>query len=112
MGANTLTLINHLQNIEILDGRYSNIEVVNRDQTTGERRDTHQGSLSVIFQAVDETTQRKVALKFFDPDYHGLMEGYRINLFMREAKLLEKFENKPRFLQLIGPLSEIVPPTT
>ena len=107
MGTNTLTLINHLQNGMPLEGRFSNIRVVNRDPTTGKRGTEHQGGLSVIFQAIDETTQKEVAIKFFDPDHIGLRERYRMDLFGREAKLLEQFVDRPRFLQLIKPISEI-----
>ena len=107
MGANTLSLINHLQNCRHLAGRFSDIVVVNRDPTTGGRKAIHQGSLSVIFRAFDVTTQKMVALKFFDPDFLGFSARYRMDLFEREAKLLEKFVDRPRFLQLIEPLSEI-----
>ena len=107
MGTNTLTLINHLQNGMPLEGRFSNIRVVNRDPTTGKRGTEHQGSLSVIFQAIDETTQKEVAIKFFDPDHISLRERYRMDLFEREAKLLEQFVDRSRFLQLVQPLSEL-----
>ncbi|MCY4531400.1 MAG: protein kinase, partial [Gammaproteobacteria bacterium] len=107
MGTNTLTLINHLQNGMPLEGRFSNIRVVNRDPTTGERGTEDQGALSVIFQAIDEATQKEVALKFFDPDFLGFNTRYRMELFEREAKLLGQFVDKPRFLQRIQPLSEI-----
>ncbi len=107
MGTNTLTLINHLKNGTPLEGRFSNIKVVNRNATTGEMDLGHQGSLSVIFHAIDETTQKEVALKFFDPDRLGLSAKYRMDLFEREAKLLGQFVERPRFLQLIKPLSEI-----
>ena len=107
MGTNTLTLINHLQNGMPLEERFSNIRVVNRDPTTGERGTDDQGVLSVIFQAIDETTQKEVALKFFDPDLLGLGAKYRMDLFEREAKLLGQFVDRPRFLQLIEPISEL-----
>ena len=90
-----------------LEGRFSNIEVVNRNAATGEMDHGHHGSLSVIFQAIDETIQKEVALKFFDPDFLGFSAKYRMDLFEREAKLLKQFVDRPRFLQLIKPISEI-----
>ena len=102
MGTNTLSLINHLQNYGLPDGRFSDIVVVNRDPATGERKENHQGYLSVIFQAFDETTKKKVALKFFDPDHLGFKARYRMNLFEREAILLEHFVGRLRWSWFVG----------
>ena len=89
-----------------LDGRYANMRVINRDAQTGERKG-HQGALSVVFHAIDSHTGRPVALKFFDPDFQGFRARYRMDLFDRECKLLERLVNKPRCLQLVQPLSEL-----
>ena len=56
---------------------------------------------------VDSRTGGPVALKFFDPDFHGFRARYRMDLFARECKLLERLVNKPRCLQLVQPLSEL-----
>jgi serine/threonine protein kinase len=106
LGDNARTLIETLHREPSLDGRYANIRVVNRDPQTGDRRG-HQGALSVVFQAIDSRTGRPVALKFFDPDIQGFGARYRMDLFDRECKLLERLVNKPRCLQLVQPLSEL-----
>ena len=107
MGNNTKTLIDTLQNAESLDGRFCRIEVMNRDPDTGMRKSEHQGSLSVVFRAHDLHSGNDVVLKFFDPDYQGFGARYRMNLFEREADLLSRFVERPRFLQLVKPLCEI-----
>ena len=108
MGNNARMLIETLHREPSLDGRYANIRVINRDPETGDRLGhEHQGALSVVFHAVDSRTGRPVALKFFDPDFHGFGAKYRMDLFERECKLLERLVNKPRCLQLVQPLSEL-----
>ena len=106
MGDNARILIETLHREPSLDGRYANIRVINRDPRTGDRRG-HQGALSVVFHAIDSRTGRPVALKFFDPDFQGFGARYRMDLFERECKLLERLVNKPRCLQLVQPLSEL-----
>ena len=106
MGDNARTLIETLHRAPSLDERYANIRVINRDPRTGDRRG-HQGALSVVFHAIDSRTGRPVALKFFDPDVQGFGARYRMDLFDRECKLLERLVNKPRCLQLVQPLSEL-----
>ena len=108
MGDNARILIETLHREPSLDGRYTNIRVVNRDPGTGDwLGHQHQGAFSVVFRAVDSRTGRLVALKFFDPDFHGFRARYRMDLFVRECKLLERLVNKPRCLQLVQPLSEL-----
>ena len=107
LGNNTRILIETLHREPSLDGRYTNIRVINRDPRTGDRKTKHQGALSIVFHAVDSRTDRPVALKFFDPDFHGFGARYRMDLFERECKLLERLVNKPRCLQLVQPLSEL-----
>ena len=106
LGGNTRILIETLRRGPPLDGRYANIRVINRDPRTGDRQG-HQGALSVVFHATDSQTGRPVALKFFDPDFQGFGARYRMDLFYRECKLLERLMNKPRCLQLVQPLTEL-----
>ena len=103
---NAKTLIDTLQG-SLLDGRYSDITVVNRDPATGIRRETDLGSLSVVFRAYDSQSQRPVALKFFDPDIQGFGNRYRMTLFEREVQILMRVQNKVRCLQLLQGLSEV-----
>ena len=107
MGNNARILIETLHREPSLDGRYANIRVINRDPGTGDKKTEHQGALSIVFHAVDSRTGRPVALKFFDPDFHGFRARYRMDLFVRECKLLERLVNKPRCPQLVQPLSEL-----
>ena len=104
MANNTTKLIDTLRGG--LAGRFSNIEVVNRNPVTG-AREGHQGVLSVVFRAYDQASRQDVALKFFDPDFGGLGLPYRMQLFEREARLLERFQGKRGLLQLSHPLSEM-----
>ncbi len=92
--------------MELLDDRFSKIRVVNRDPNTGNRGD-HEGSLSVIFRARDIQSNLDVAIKFFDPDIQGFNERYRMDLFERECKLLERLVGTDRCLQLVQTLTEI-----
>lgn len=103
---NAKTLIETLQD-SLLDGRYSDITVVNRDPGTGKRRKADFGSLSVVFRAYDSQSQRPVALKFFDPDNQGFGSRYRMILFEREVQILKRLKNKVRYLQLLQGLSEV-----
>ena len=104
MSSNTLRLINTL--LDEPDPRFSEIAVINRDPNTGERLAGHQGTLSVVFRARDERTKRSVALKFFDPTFQGLAARYRLDLFAREASLLQRLSGRLGFLQLVEPLDE------
>jgi serine/threonine protein kinase len=88
----------------VLDGRYSNITVVNCNPATGDHL-ARRGCLSVVFRARDLKTDKDVAIKFFDPDFSGLQQSYRLALFQRECDLLQRILGKPRCLQLHDPLS-------
>ena len=103
---NAKTLIDTLQG-GLLDDRYSDITVVNRDPATGIKRSTDSGSLSVIFRAFDSQSQRPVALKFFDPDIQGFRHRYRMTLFEREVQILKRLQNRIRCLQLVQDLAEV-----
>ena len=104
---NTRTLIRALQDAT-LDKRYSNIQVVNRDPSSGRSRAGDHGSFSVIFRAFDSTTHQHVAVKFFDPSQQGFGTYYRMMLFSREVDILQRLRGKLRCLQLIQPLFEMV----
>ncbi|NKC13887.1 MAG: hypothetical protein GKR94_17375 [Gammaproteobacteria bacterium] len=106
MTDNTKNLISTLHGTPLLDSRYCDIRVVNRDPATG-KREGMEGSLSVIFKATDQRSGNDVAIKFFDPDIQGFSARYRMDLFERESRLLERLQNNDRCLQLVQPLSEI-----
>ena len=68
----------------------------------------HDGALSILFQAHDNDTGNKVAIKFFDPDKQlGFSARYRMDLFEREAGLLDQLQGKARCLQLVQPFREL-----
>jgi len=95
----TKTIIPMLEALPEFAGRYSNLKCVNYDVITGVR----EGVFSIIFEAIDTTSNDKVIIKIFDPDRFDL---YRLECFSREAELLEKVISKKRCLQLIKTLDE------
>jgi serine/threonine protein kinase len=106
MATNRLTLIRQLQPPFVLAERFSQIEVKNCNPATGEHLHG-KGCLSVVFGAYDTQTQRAVALKFFDLDYYGMQQQYRLALFQRECDLLAKLVGKQRCLQLLTPMEQL-----
>lgn len=106
MGANRLTLINQLANTPLVDGRYSDIQVVNCDPVTGQHK-ADGGCLSVVFSARDQSTGRLVAIKFFDPDIDLHNHVFRYPLFLRECMLLEKLHGQERCLQLVQATNQL-----
>lgn len=104
MSTNRLTLIKHLQNPFVLDGRYSDFRIENCDPVTGNF--IGKGSLSVVFRANDHKTGQTVAVKFFNPDHQGL-RPFRADLFQRECDLLQRLVGKHRFVQLVAPIADL-----
>ncbi len=47
------------------------------------------GYFSLLFTAIDGSTGKPVALKFFHPDWRG--DNYRLQCFEREAALLQNW---------------------
>ena len=106
MAPNTRVLIDTLHRVASLDDRYTSIRVVNRDPHTGERG-RRQGSLSVVFRAIDSHTGAPVAIKFHDPDKLGFGSEYRMLQFKRECQLLLRLIDKQRCLQLVKAFTQI-----
>jgi serine/threonine protein kinase len=65
------------------------------------------GHFSLLFEAQDQTTDQRVALKFLDPT---VIDPYRIESFTREVDVLAKLENQPDILQRYSSIQEIVEP--
>lgn len=86
-------LVDTLEGLPSLEGRYANLKVVNWSTTSGKR-----GFFSLVFRADDTVEGRPVALKFFDPAQ--LMDQYRLAAFQRECSILQGLMNVDRCLQL------------
>jgi len=78
-----------------LSDRYENLECVNFDLASGDRR----GVLSLVFKAQDILCDKTVAIKFMDPD--RLADVYRLECFNREPEILKKLEGQRRCLELV-----------
>jgi serine/threonine protein kinase len=68
------------------------------------------GAFSLIVTAHDISTNKAVALKFFDPQKKT--EAYRWKSFVRESELLPRFAGQLDILQVVAPLSEFQEPFT
>jgi len=93
-------LVQHLESLPDLDGRFINIKCVNYTPGKPQR-----GVLSLVFVSDDTIRNKKAILKFYDPE--RMTETYRMEAFDREPIILEPLLNKKRCLQLIEGLSTI-----
>jgi serine/threonine protein kinase len=100
--SNGLQLIQELEQLPLLDQRYSNLKCVNVDAITGETR----GCFSLVFKGHDQLENKSVALKFYNIDPLILLDQYRIAAFRREPVLLQTLLGKKRCLQLAASLKE------
>ncbi|MCK5771164.1 protein kinase family protein [Algiphilus sp.] len=91
-------LIDALENGEVLEGRYSDLRLING------RGDARRGVFSLVFVAWDRIEEQHVAVKFFDPDV--TTNSYRLDGFYREHALLKTLVNKKRCLQVMSGLKD------
>lgn len=94
--SNSALLVNRLESLPLLDGRYESLQCVSIDRATGQRR----GCFSLVFKAFDCAERRTVALKFYDIDPQNLTRTYRKAAFHREHEILQVLLNDERCLQL------------
>ena len=94
---NNVLLINTLEALPLLDGRFENLKAVNCNVATGQKR----GCFSIVFRADDVVEGKPVALKFFDLDPTAIGDQYRRSAFNRESKILEALLAGERCLQLV-----------
>lgn len=87
-----------IEKIAILDNRFSNLKRVNAIGGGG--------YFSLVFESVDQISNRKVAIKFYNPHHQG--NAYRLESFKREAKLLQEVTGSRDIVDLVAPLSEFV----
>lgn len=97
MTPNHKSLIDQVELTKELDFRFQDIQCMN---ISASRR---RGVLSLVFQAKDKISNKKVAIKFMDPERLG--DKYRIDAFEREPEILEKIEHKKRCLGLVSGLN-------
>src|SRR5690606_39024208 len=100
ISSNSLFLIETLEGLPLLDGRYQNIRCVNVDKSKGSKR----GCFSLVFKAFDIIEEKHVALKFFDIAPENMTQDYRRAGFRRERELLALVKNQKRCLQLASSL--------
>lgn len=93
---NSLFLIDTLEALPLLDGRYKDIKSASFDRTTGIKR----GCFSLVFSAFDVIEEKKVAIKFYDISTENLRRLYRQEAFRREHLVLHALLGKERCLQL------------
>lgn len=94
--ANSLLLIDTLEAMPLLDGRYENIKSASFDRVTRIKR----GCFSLVFSAFDVIEEKKVAIKFYDISPDNLRQLYRQEAFRREQMVLHALLGKARCLQL------------
>jgi serine/threonine protein kinase len=87
-----------IEKIGVLDNRFSNLKRVNAIGGGG--------YFSLVFESVDQISNKKVAIKFYNPHHQG--NAYRLESFKREAKLLEEVTGSKDIIDLVAPLSEFV----
>jgi serine/threonine protein kinase len=101
LSQNSQLLVNALEAMELLDGRFRNIKLVNFNSFNDVRR----GCFSLVFSAHDVVNDAQVALKFYDIDHQWYNDNYRRNAFRREHEILQVLLDKERCLQLASTLS-------
>lgn len=90
---NSALLVDRLEKLDLLDGRFSNLTLVNMPNGT------KRGFFSLVFKAYDEIVDRSVAIKFFDLD-PSKQHQYRLLCFAREHGILKSLDGASRCLQL------------
>jgi len=89
-------LIEELEKLDVLDGRYEQLRCVSF--SNGEKR----GAFSLVFRAIDRLEGKPVAIKFFDPAPKFMRDTYRLNAFAREPEILQRLLGEKRCLQLVA----------
>jgi serine/threonine protein kinase len=92
-------LIDYVEALDNIDGRYENLKCINVAQNQAKR-----GALSLVFTAKDALDDKDVIIKMIDPNF--MANRYRQTAFEREPEVLERLVDKPRCLTLLfGPSS-------
>lgn len=96
ISTNSLLLIDAIEALPLLDGRYKDIKSASFDRAAGIKR----GCFSLVFSAFDVIEEKKVAIKFYDISPENLRRLYRQEAFRREQLVLHTLLGKERCLQL------------
>lgn len=96
ISTNSLLLIDAVEALPLLDGRYKDIKSASFDRAAGIKR----GCFSLVFSAFDVIEGKKVAIKFYDISPENLRRLYRQEAFRREQLVLHALLGKERCLQL------------
>lgn len=90
--------------LPLLDGRFSDIRLVNIDSASDSRR----GCFSLVFRGIDNSTGMLTAIKFYDPAMAN--EVYRLESFRREFEILKILRGAEGCLQLVSGLNKYALP--
>lgn len=101
LSQNSQLLVKTLEAISLLDGRFTQIKLVNVNSFNNEKR----GCFSLVFSAQDIIENVPVALKFYDIHPDLINNDYRRACFIREHEILQTLMNKNRCLQLASALT-------
>lgn len=101
LSQNSQFLVDALQSMALLNGRFENIKLANINSFTSEKR----GCFSLVFSAHDVINDVPVALKFYDIHPDLMNDDYRRACFRREHDILQVLLHKNRCLQLASDLS-------
>lgn len=104
LNSNSQLLVDTLQAIDVLDGRYRNITLVNYN----EAEDAKRGCFSLVFKAYDDLSGKPVALKFYDLNPRWTNDPYRVAAFQREHEILASLLTAERCLQLASAMSSYI----
>ena len=82
---NSQLLVDTLEAMPLLDGRFEKIKLVNFDSFTDQKR----GCFSLVFSAHDVVDDAHVAQKFYDIDPLAMNDSYPRNAYRREHEILQ-----------------------
>src|SRR4051812_321922 len=90
--------IRMIEGNQLLDGRFSEIERI--DPSGGG------GQFSLVFRALDNGSNRRVALKFYNFSDPSNNDAYRIASFEREVDVLTRLNGRRDIIGMVSPISQ------
>ena len=92
------TLLRMVEGRSDLDGNFNRIERIG-----GSGGD---GNFSLVFKAIQISTGKEVALKFYHPLMRTSEFAYRLECFRREAGILQELSEQNDIISCVAPISE------